>query len=247
MAIRLSTFLLPKNDNNFFLLEDKHIKGGYTIVNTLVDRDNIPEINLKVGSLVYVISQNSTYRYDGLVDNVRQWTADFLESSSGSGTPVIIQSEGVDVGTGVASVINFSGPSVEVVEDTVTPGVFTITITGTAGGSATDETIYTYATVDGTETINANVYKNYVVNLNQNWTFTLTPIIVENQGYKHSVYLYLKQDSTGGRTITWPSSISWDVSQEPILTTSPNKMDIVYLETIDGGTTWIGSQIGGNI
>jgi hypothetical protein len=56
--------------------------------------------------------------------------------------------------------------------------------------------------------------------------------------------LWLRQDSTGNRTITWPGSISWDLGAAPILSTAANKTDIVRLVSLDGGFTWLGTLVG---
>ncbi|EDK72276.1 hypothetical protein TM7_0602 [candidate division TM7 genomosp. GTL1] len=59
-----------------------------------------------------------------------------------------------------------------------------------------------------------------------------------------SLSLYLKQDATGSRVITWPSSVKWPNGVAPTLSTGANKIDLVVLETLDGGTTWFGALAG---
>lgn len=59
-----------------------------------------------------------------------------------------------------------------------------------------------------------------------------------------SISLYLKQDATGSRTITWPASVKWPSGAAPVLSTGATKIDLVVLETVDGGTTWYGSLAG---
>jgi hypothetical protein len=56
--------------------------------------------------------------------------------------------------------------------------------------------------------------------------------------------LYVKQDATGSRTVTWPASVKWAGGTAPTLSTAANAMDILVFETIDGGTTWYGSLVG---
>lgn len=52
--------------------------------------------------------------------------------------------------------------------------------------------------------------------------------------------LYLVQDATGGRDITWPSNIMWSQQRPPILSVTPTYTDIIDLSSIDGGITWYG-------
>lgn len=56
--------------------------------------------------------------------------------------------------------------------------------------------------------------------------------------------LYLFQDSTGSRTITWPASVKWPSGVAPSLSTAASKVDIIVLETIDNGTTWYANLAG---
>lgn len=58
--------------------------------------------------------------------------------------------------------------------------------------------------------------------------------------------LYLTQDATGNRTVTWPASVRWSGGTAPTLSTSANAVDILVFETINGGTTWYGSLVGTN-
>ena len=50
--------------------------------------------------------------------------------------------------------------------------------------------------------------------------------------------LFLSQDSTGSRTVTWPASIRWAGGAAPSLTTTARKTDV--LSFIFNGTYWVG-------
>lgn len=50
--------------------------------------------------------------------------------------------------------------------------------------------------------------------------------------------LIIKQDATGGRTISWPASVKWPGAVVPPATTSANAVDIWSGVTYDGGTTY---------
>lgn len=44
-----------------------------------------------------------------------------------------------------------------------------------------------------------------------------------------SYFLELLQDATGGRTVTWPSTVKWEGGSAPTLTTTANRKDCVVL------------------
>lgn len=61
-----------------------------------------------------------------------------------------------------------------------------------------------------------------------------------DSAHEHRLRLYLTQDGTGGRNISWPPNIMWNQQREPILSVTPGYTDIVDLSSIDGGLTWFG-------
>jgi hypothetical protein len=86
---------------------------------------------------------------------------------------------------------------------------------------------------------NGNVF-SVTLTGNVTFTFPTTPASTAC-----SFGLYIKQDGTGGRTVTWPtSSVKWAGGAAPSLSTAANALDILVFETIDGGTTWYGSLVG---
>lgn len=56
MAVQLASFMVPKNGNTFFLLEDKYLKGGLRLVADVAERSAINPLSFKAGMLV--ITQN---------------------------------------------------------------------------------------------------------------------------------------------------------------------------------------------
>lgn len=66
-------------------------------------------------------------------------------------------------------------------------------------------------------------------------------------GRAMSFTIFLLQDATGSRTVTWPASVRWSDGVAPTLTTTPNKMDAVTLTTTDGGTTYRAGQVLANM
>lgn len=82
---------------------------------------------------------------------------------------------------------------------------------------------------------NGNVQK---LTLTANCTITLT---APASGAYRSLLIYVFQDGTGSRTITWPGSVKWGTAGAPTLSTAATKMDKILLDTVDGGTNWYGS------
>lgn len=74
-------------------------------------------------------------------------------------------------------------------------------------------------------------------------TLTLTAPVTA-AGTVCSLSLYILQDATGSRLVTWPASVKWPSATAPTLSAGANKLDLVILETRDAGTTWIGSLAG---
>jgi len=59
-----------------------------------------------------------------------------------------------------------------------------------------------------------------------------------------SFMLFLIQGGSGSNTITWPASVKWPASTNPVLTTTVGKTD-KFVFTSDG-TSWFGSNAGQN-
>lgn len=78
-----------------------------------------------------------------------------------------------------------------------------------------------------------------ILTLTGNCTFTF-PTAVAGQSFT----MLLKQDATGSRTVTWPSSVKWPASTAPTITSTASKGD-KFVFTCDG-TYWWGSNAGQN-
>lgn len=60
-----------------------------------------------------------------------------------------------------------------------------------------------------------------------------------------SFILIQRQDATGGRTVTWPSTVDWPGATAPTLTSTANRVDKFVFTAIDG-SNWLGSNAGQN-
>jgi len=109
----------------------------------------------------------------------------------------------------------------------------------TKGGQ---ETVSTVAASTSSTTLDLNNGNVFSVTLSANTTLSVSNVA---NGKACSFSLYLKQDGTGSRTVTWPSGTKWS-GGAPTLSTAANAVDICVLESIDGGTTWYASLVGTN-
>jgi hypothetical protein len=72
--------------------------------------------------------------------------------------------------------------------------------------------------------------------LNQNATFTFS----NPPTGACSFTLFLSNDATPSRSITWPVSVQWPNAQIPNRTTTASKTDVYTFFTLNGGTNWYG-------
>lgn len=59
-----------------------------------------------------------------------------------------------------------------------------------------------------------------------------------------SMTVFLHQDGTGSRTVTWPGSAKWDAGTAPTLSTAASAIDVLTFQTDDSGVTWYGFLAG---
>ena len=191
---------------------------------------------------------------------VAAWNgSDFVKVSSttiSNLTGVLAPANG---GTGVANGAN----------NTITfTGNYTLGLTLSANTAVTLPTTGTLATLAGTETltnktVEAGTFTNgyteevatantgtaytidlangsvQILTLTGNCTFTF-PTATAGRSF----FLLLKQDGTGGRTVTWPAAVKWPASTAPTITSTASRTD-KFVFTADG-TNWVGSVAGQN-
>ena len=64
MPVAVSSFLIPRNDADYFLLEDVHLRGGYRAVAFAADMMAISADKLKIGALCYVQADRQFFIYE---------------------------------------------------------------------------------------------------------------------------------------------------------------------------------------
>ena len=104
------------------------------------------------------------------------------------------------------------------------------------------ETLATNGTSGSTATIDLEDGNFHKVTLTANCTFTFSnPPATGTAG---SFTLFLVQDGTGSRTVTWPGTVDWAAATAPTLTTTAAAVDVLTFITLDGGTIWNGFVAG---
>lgn len=89
---------------------------------------------------------------------------------------------------------------------------------------------------------NGNVF-NLILN---SATCAITFSNATARGSLCSVTVFIKQDATGGRVITWPANVIWPDAVVPSLTPVASRFDFFVFQTINGGGLWMGSVAGQN-
>jgi hypothetical protein len=82
-------------------------------------------------------------------------------------------------------------------------------------------------------TIDLSLGTIFLITLTANTTITM-PALVEGQSFT----LYLRQDATGNRTVTWAGGVAWANSTAPSITMTASRTDTFGFNAI--GTKWIG-------
>jgi len=99
----------------------------------------------------------------------------------------------------------------------------------------------TVLTANSSTAITLNITTNgtvQVITLTGSATITM-PTAVAGKSF----ILFLKQDATGSRTVTW-STVNWPGGTAPTITSTASKMDIYSF--FSDGTYWYGTTVGQN-
>jgi hypothetical protein len=79
----------------------------------------------------------------------------------------------------------------------------------------------------------------FVVSLGASSPYTFT-FSGATASVSNSFTVYLQQDATGGRTVTWPT-VTWIGGTAPTINSAANAVSIFTFQSPDGGTTWYGA------
>ncbi len=113
MSIQVASFLIPKNGNTFFILEDRYVKGGLQVVADIAGRDAIPATNFKAGMLVLQVDTNDVWQ---LGNDLLTWTVwEGLEGPAGTpgaaGAPGVAGPQGLRGPNGLTGQQGVPGPA----------------------------------------------------------------------------------------------------------------------------------------
>ena len=73
--------------------------------------------------------------------------------------------------------------------------------------------------------------------LTENLTaFTITNI--PPSGTYGEIWLKIIQHASAAKTITWPAAFKFSGGTDHIMSTGLSAVDLIHMQTIDGGTTW---------
>lgn len=100
------------------------------------------------------------------------------------------------------------------------------------------------STITSTASTTLNLANGNVFSVTLNVATTTFTFSGATSGKACSFAIYLKQNATGNRAVTWPASAKWAGGTAPTISTAANAVDIVVFESIDGGTNWYGSLVG---
>lgn len=73
MAVQLSSFLVPKGGNKWYILEDRYLLGGLQVVADEAERDAIEVDNRKAGMIVVVQTTGKMYQLENSMVSWREF------------------------------------------------------------------------------------------------------------------------------------------------------------------------------
>jgi hypothetical protein len=101
--------------------------------------------------------------------------------------------------------------------------------------------ISAHGSMGATETFDPTDGNVFSGTLDADCTFTISAPVGSGAS---TLEFWITQDGTGGWDITWPGSVTWD-GGTPTPDTTAGVTVRYILESIDGGTNWIGNLVGG--
>jgi hypothetical protein len=144
-----------------------------------------------------------------------------------------VDSSGANVAAGYAPLADGSG-NVEWGAVAVDTSDFELNIEGG------QDVISAHGSMGATETFDPTAGNVHTGTLNADCTFTISAPVGSGAA---TLEFWITQDGTGGWDITWPGSVTWD-GGAPTPDTTAGATVRYILESVDGGTNWIGNLVG---
>ncbi len=192
---------------------------------------------LLTGALYWNTSTNNLFVWTGSTWTSAAFTSGgFLVNTNNLSDVSSASTARTNLGLGTAATM--TGPSGTIVGTTDTQTLTNKTIeAGTFTNGYTEETVT--ANTSTAYTVDLANGSVQILTLTGNCTFTF-PTATAGKGFT----MLLKQDGTGSRTVTWPSSVKWPASTAPTITSTASKGDKFVF--VGDGTYWWGSNAGQN-
>lgn len=151
-----------------------------------------------------------------------------------------VQDENSTVVTSVTQ-LDFQGDNV-----TVTQGAAGEAIVTVAGATQSQVPLTTIAAAGSTRTLTLSSGGVEAFDLTLNSASCALTLAGAVAGKESTWTLYLRQDATGGRVVTWPGTLVWaDGASAPTLSTTPGAVDVITVTSLDGGASFVG--VGGQV
>jgi hypothetical protein len=165
-----------------------------------------------------------------------QWKVSFSLVQPNSTIPVVLPGWTLDV-----KVYDDSNPdSITLLVDSApldTPSPGVIITKGDKGDNGDAAVSYQLALSNGTLDLSGYTVST-LIRLSVNRNFNSIPLPTPAADEAYTITIICKQDSTGGRTITWPATIAWPSGLKPLLSTAPNATDVIHIMWT--GAQWLG-------
>lgn len=109
------------------------------------------------------------------------------------------------------------------------------------------ESVTANAAVGSTYAIDLSTANIFDLTLTANVTFTVTN--PPSSGIAQGATIILRQDATGGRTVTFPATFKTTdgIAANSAVSTGANRIDVFTIITVDGGTVYLASQAMANV
>ncbi|MFN9069080.1 MAG: hypothetical protein ACK5V3_17790, partial [Bdellovibrionales bacterium] len=184
------------------------------------------------GNLMRLQHRTSTYSDTAFLADMASgsgtFTGNFLDFRNAGSSRMVVTSAG-NVGIGTAS------PETK------------LDVRGVASASAVTEEAAGYVDISGGGYVIPNASTSVRrINLTGNALITL-PAFTSTSIRVFTLTVFLKQDATGSRTVTWAGNgsdtIKWDAGVAPPISANPNKITILQLTKVSDENVWYGSTV----
>jgi hypothetical protein len=79
MPVQVASFLIPRNNNSWYILEDKYLKGGLRVVADSTERDTLHVSSRKAGMLALTQNDNALWQ---LNSDLLTWSSFTVQTNS---------------------------------------------------------------------------------------------------------------------------------------------------------------------